>query len=78
MFISPPWLILDIATAALPDAADYLTPAILRKPPGNYSKPEAVGLKTVTGIMCGTTLYGLLIPCSIIPLVIRIVSWQMP
>jgi hypothetical protein len=36
------WLILDIATAALPDAADYVTPAAERKPPKNYTKADTI------------------------------------
>lgn len=36
------WIILDLATAAIADAANYLTPAADRKPPANYTKPDSI------------------------------------
>lgn len=40
--MTPNWLILDIATAAVPDVEQYLTPAAERTTPSNYTKPESI------------------------------------
>lgn len=37
-----PWLILDLATAAVSNAAEFITPASEREAPSNYSKPKAI------------------------------------